>query len=243
MQKIRARCGSIGGKGGTGISKRRKWRQVKDAGSIGGKRGIGASKRRKRRQVRRAGSIGGQGGTGQSKRRKRHHVMRAGLIGGQGGTGHSKQRIGSRNGRSRLDPLDYHTWRPLTVAFPAFQYLLMKLHDCAAMDPDRTLRPYLRVGALPKWLQSSDLPTAVACMNATRFCNPDRFKDFVSIEILTAFASEPDLIRKIAIAIVVRYKQSPRGLAPALVGKDQNSFVATAKNGRTAAKHTDRRES
>ena len=68
------------------------------------------------------------------------------------------------------------------------------------------------------WRYDRDaLSEVVDTMVSTKFGNLDRYKDFVSQEILDAFRKCAGQVEaKILISLVVRFRQCPRGLAPAM---------------------------
>ena len=82
----------------------------------------------------------------------------------------------------------------------------------------RKKRPYLKLSGLPKWVLSPDLKAVVHVMNSTRFCHHDRFKDKVSKEILGSMKKQRRTVDQVALSVAVRYKGSPKALAPKLAG-------------------------
>ncbi|CAK0797684.1 unnamed protein product, partial [Prorocentrum cordatum] len=78
----------------------------------------------------------------------------------------------------------------------------------------RAPKPVLRRSILPEWvLAAADIDQAIRIVNSTRFGNPDRFKDRVTVEILGAARRVRDPRAQATVRIGVPYRQSPRGLA------------------------------
>ena len=50
-------------------------------------------------------------------------------------------------------------------------------------------------------------------MRSTKFCALDRYRDFVSKEIIVAFTKCRNLQEKVLVAVLVRFRQCPRGMA------------------------------
>ena len=157
-----------------------------------------------------AGAKGGAGCSGQKKRR-------AGEAGGSRGCGASKARRYSANGRSTIVKSKHKTWQPDGVTFPMFQIMLAELHKGRELG---NARPWLRADMLPPWIRKAGaggLNGAIAIMNDTKFGNPDRYKDRVSCEVSEVLQQTTNNTRAAAIALAVRFKCSPRGLAGRLL--------------------------
>jgi hypothetical protein len=94
-------------------------------------------------------------------------------------------------------------------------------------------RPWLRmtkeVKGITKNVPKDATEAVIEIMRTTRFCHPDRYLDRVSLEIEEAVVACGSMSRALAIAISVRFKGSPKGLAGALVGCDDDAFPGIVK--------------
>jgi len=182
--------------------------------------GICSQCRRERQSA--GGSLGGS-------RACRAAKIRAGRKGGQNGAGALKARCGCTNGQSKQDVHRPSTWRPLCIDATEFGEMLQTMHTRREL---RKPRPWVKVADAPLHARRrcpEEVRAIVRTMRESRFGHPDRFKDYVSKQILNALAraKTPELQAKIAVA--VRYKSSPRGLAPSLLSAKGRDFCHTVK--------------
>lgn len=110
-------------------------------------------------------------------------------------SGASKKRFGVHNHRTRLTKSKPSTWKTFGLTFPKFQYLLAKLHHGRE---NNLPKPYLKKSGLPKWIANGleNIDKILETMNGTKFGHPDRFKDFVSKEIVAAMRQEKHRVKK-----------------------------------------------
>lgn len=146
-------------------------------------------------------------------------VQKLKSAGGRRGTGLCKVRRGAANGRYLRKVNNYLTWNSLALEYDDFEYLLVAMHKNR-----RDLRPgpYLLLGDLPvRMLDKYDNKTlleVIDIMTTTKFCNLNRYQDYVSEELTRVMKCRKlDIEHKIFVSIMVRFKQSPRGLATALL--------------------------
>ena len=109
--------------------------------------------------------------------------------------------------------------------------LLVKMHANrdAVRKGQRRPGPYLCLLDVPAVMtdkyDNSHLVEVVTTMASTKFCNLDRYKDFISEGMLQAFRMVSKHVEtKVFIALLVRFRQCLRGMATALA-KTINSSV------------------
>ena len=141
-------------------------------------------------------------------------IVAGGKRGGHSGIGDAKRRAHSNNGRFTPQRQDYKTWKSLDLKISDFEFLLRKLHEGRERGQKQ---PWLRASNLSTSLSSiSNIDDIVRVLCETRFCHPDRYEDYVSKEVRCAMRRSTTKRWRVAIALGVRYSQSPRGLAAAL---------------------------
>ena len=141
-------------------------------------------------------------------------IAAGGKRGGLSGTGDAKRRANTKNGRFLPQQQNYKSWKSLQLKISDFEVLLRILHEGRE---SKRKQPWLRASSLTS-LSSipNNIDDIVQVMCGTRFGHPDRYEDAVSREICCAMRRSTAKSWRIAIAIGVRYSQSPRGLAAAL---------------------------
>ena len=120
------------------------------------------------------------------------------------------------------------------MTFPMFWEMLRILHKGRE---EKSPRPWLQRQSLPQWILDAsprDLEEVIVIMNSTKFCHPDRFQDRVSLELQEVLRSVRCSGRAAAIALAVRYKCSPAGLATALAGRPPTKFDEVVREHRRA---------
>ena len=140
-------------------------------------------------------------------------IVAGGKRGGLSGTGDTKRRANTRNGRFLPQQQNHKSWKSLQLKISDFELLLRNLHQGRE---SKRKQPWLRTSSLTSLSYIPNINDIVQVMCGTRFGHPDRYEDAVSREITCAMRRCTTKSWRTAIAIAVRYSQSPRGLAAAL---------------------------
>jgi hypothetical protein len=130
-----------------------------------------------------------------------------------------------RNGRCLKSQTNFRTWTPLAIGYDDFERLLVQMHaNRVAARRNGRSGPFLSMRDVPADMRSKyaqkDLAEVVSTMASTKFCGLDRYKDFVSIEITKALRKlNGHLEFQVLLSLLVRFRQNPRGMAPAVAKK------------------------
>ena len=145
-------------------------------------------------------------------------------------TGPSKQRKGNNSrfihgqyARTKVVS-NFRTWKSIALRYEDFEVLLCRMHkareEARAVDPHKG-GPFLHMSDVPACMrlkyEPEFLQQVVHVMGSTKFCQLDRYKDHVSVEILSVLKRRTlSLVSKCLVAVLTRFRQSPRRLAPNL---------------------------